>query len=571
MESIFGSKILDLRTFGRWDWKLRNEFNECYSNIETVILPLELESVRNCFNDLPNLKKIILCGGEFGITQSFNGSPKLESIVYQSTDSNHSKLGLTNEDEVCCGFEYSFIKSCPNLLDFRGCYVEIASDCFYNMRDSRLEYYSSSGVLRLSCTRDILEIASFFLTYGKMTILNFEKETKEVDYYTIEGYPCTDDLGINFFGCFYDSIRYLVLDCSESNPKTISIRGITAFCNLKYIYCPSNKVLDISNMLGIGINYGKVTILCDNTVKVLGKRGTYTVRHCTSISKAIDIMKADAYEEKHIMEQGIAKANILNIEKEYIHPASIQNIGRFATISHKEERTGDLEGFIWRERLLKTFGIELTDDFGAFNSPGDKFEYSCERDGIVHRINSIIPYRHNTMISRLSCNRVSKSALYGLPAYIFLQEEIHYPEIDFQPGDRLFMYHYKCFYSAIIEGKCVPKNYVHNISKIYSSLLRLGVYENKSFFRLDALHGKVLQIEADYYYKYPEELYAITEKMQQIENRRLLSGVDIDYGNELLTEEMMLTVIQVYTLEDWIETYREFFDGVIYKLRQALY
>lgn len=107
--------------------------------------------------------------------------------------------------------------------------------------------------------------------------------------------------------------------------------------------------------------------------------------------------------------------------------------------------------------------------------------------------------------------------------------------------------------------------------KLYSSLLRLGVYENKSFFRLDALHGKVLQIEADYYYKYPEELYAITEKMQQIENRRLLSGVDIDYGNELLTEEMMLTVIQVYTLEDWIETYREFFDGVIYKLRQALY
>lgn len=60
MESIFDSKVLDLRTFGRWDWKLRNEFNECYSNIETVILPLELESVRNCFNDLPNLKKIIL-------------------------------------------------------------------------------------------------------------------------------------------------------------------------------------------------------------------------------------------------------------------------------------------------------------------------------------------------------------------------------------------------------------------------------------------------------------------------------------------------------------------------------
>lgn len=59
--------------------------------------------------------------------------------------------------------------------------------------------------------------------------------------------------------------------------------------------------------------------------------------------------------------------------------------------------------------------------------------------------------------------------------------------------------------------------------------------------------------------------------MQQIENRRLLSGVDIDYGNELLTEEMMLTIIQVYTLEDWIETYREFLDGVIYKLRQALY
>ena len=40
-----------------------------------------MESVRNCFNDLPNLKKIILCGGEFGITQSFNGSPKLESLI----------------------------------------------------------------------------------------------------------------------------------------------------------------------------------------------------------------------------------------------------------------------------------------------------------------------------------------------------------------------------------------------------------------------------------------------------------------------------------------------------------
>ena len=60
MQSVFSGNILDLRTFGSWNSKLENDFNELNETIETIILPCTIEVINNCFNNMLRLHTILI-------------------------------------------------------------------------------------------------------------------------------------------------------------------------------------------------------------------------------------------------------------------------------------------------------------------------------------------------------------------------------------------------------------------------------------------------------------------------------------------------------------------------------
>lgn len=60
MQSVFSGNILDLRTFGSWNCKLENDFNELNETIETIILPCTIEVINNCFNNMLRLHTILI-------------------------------------------------------------------------------------------------------------------------------------------------------------------------------------------------------------------------------------------------------------------------------------------------------------------------------------------------------------------------------------------------------------------------------------------------------------------------------------------------------------------------------
>ena len=95
-QGVIVNGILDLRTFGAWEYIIESDFNNDldYSSVITVIIPPEVSLIEDSFNNLTNLRKVILCGKILSIQRSFNkvskwnGYNKSEYIKFPLLEDN---------------------------------------------------------------------------------------------------------------------------------------------------------------------------------------------------------------------------------------------------------------------------------------------------------------------------------------------------------------------------------------------------------------------------------------------------------------------------------------------------
>lgn len=552
-QGVIVNGILDLRTFGAWEYIIESDFNTDldYSSVITVIIPPEVSLIEDSFNNLTNLRKVILCGKILSIQGSFNRSPKLESMIYNKAIAKNTE---DDSDFAQLTIQRSFAESYASHLDFSGIKKLQVYKSFRAYKDSDIQFYRTLTQVDLSCNGSLEELPLFLNNYG--ALLTFDTK----NYYSVilHWRDIAPDEPIQ--------LRYLILKSSGNSkdgiPINIRLDNNQRLENLKYIYCPPNTNLSLLFGSCIGVNYGGVTILCDKSVVVTDNLGVEVkTRMCSSVDEAMDIIKADFEEERALMSRYLPKANLIKADRDLLHSSFIPCITIYSKVFENPINT-DLSKlsklrFLWVERLTKTFGVRVsldtypslgvktsTDWYASFHYLDDNFDF--------HLIEAYKQFSPNFQVIKIYDSHNESIQLYKLPYYVPLHKSFRYPDLDFRAGDLFNIAVFENYLSAIVGGNPIPKKYVLNLLDVLEISLNLGVKKHSQnvLYRYDPLYDRVLEIEI------AVNSREILNDIDIIENAEILSLVSFSYlykRSFALPYSCCILIKGIYSLDEWVK------------------